>query len=121
MHIDVKKTEGLTIHWSESDVSFYPVAYLRKHSPSADNRILQQEMKDNPLTVLPADYVSDSRNLRIDHAEMVGHYAIRLTFSDGHSTGLFSWTYLREIDPNRERPTMDSPPSTAHDPRESQP
>jgi DUF971 family protein len=30
---------------------------------------------------------------------MVGNYALRITFSDGHATGLFSWRYLREIDP----------------------
>jgi DUF971 family protein len=35
---------------------------------------------------------------------MVGNYAIRIRFSDGHDTGIYSWAYLREIDPvNKER------------------
>jgi DUF971 family protein len=41
---------------------------------------------------------------------MVGNYAIRIRFSDGHDTGIYSWAYLREIDPGNkdkkaERPT----------------
>jgi DUF971 family protein len=30
----------------------------------------------------------------------VGNYAIRIRFSDGHDTGLYSWDYLRRIDPD---------------------
>jgi DUF971 family protein len=32
-------------------------------------------------------------------AEMVGNYALRIRFSDGHDTGIYTWSYLREIDP----------------------
>ena len=28
----------------------------------------------------------------------VGNYALRLHFSDGHTTGIYSWEYLRKID-----------------------
>ena len=27
----------------------------------------------------------------------VGNYALQLVFDDGHDTGLYSWTYLREL------------------------
>ena len=30
--------------------------------------------------------------------ELQGNYAIRPQFSDGHSSGLFSWEYLRELE-----------------------
>ncbi len=33
----------------------------------------------------------------IESIEPVGHYALRPTFSDGHSTGIYSWEYLREL------------------------
>ena len=33
-------------------------------------------------------------------AEFVGNYALRINFSNGHSTGIYSWDYLRSIDPN---------------------
>ena len=39
------------------------------------------------------------RGLTVESAELVGNYALRLRFSDGHDTGIYSWQYLREIDP----------------------
>ena len=29
--------------------------------------------------------------------EPVGHYAVRLVFSDGHDSGIYSWDYLYEL------------------------
>ena len=100
-HLDLKKDEALTITWSDGRVSVYPVAYLRKHSPSAEMRALREQMDRNPLTVLPAKYANQSGPLVATAAELVGNYAIRLTFSDGHDTGIYSWQYLREIDPRK--------------------
>jgi DUF971 family protein len=34
------------------------------------------------------------REVGIEGLEAVGHYAVQPTFSDGHSTGIFSWDYL---------------------------
>ena len=34
------------------------------------------------------------RDVGIDGLETVGHYAVQPTFSDGHSSGIFSWDYL---------------------------
>ncbi|WP_428389328.1 gamma-butyrobetaine hydroxylase-like domain-containing protein [Mucisphaera sp.] len=98
-HLDLKKDRALTVTWSDGRVSIYPIAYLRKMSPSADAREMRKAMEANPLTVLPSS--GGSGPLVAVDAEMVGNYAIRIRFSDGHDTGLFSWVYLREIDPNR--------------------
>jgi DUF971 family protein len=97
-HLDLKKDEGLTVHWSDGSRSFYPIGYLRRMSPSADQKQLREEMERNPLTVLPSGSASQGP-LRAIGAEMVGNYAIRIRFSDGHDTGIYSWQYLREIDP----------------------
>jgi DUF971 family protein len=35
--------------------------------------------------------------------EPVGNYAIKLIFDDGHDTGLYSWSYLRELGAQREQ------------------
>lgn len=99
-HLDLKKDEGLTIHWRDGRASHYPIAYLRRMSPSADARLLREQMQKNPLTVLPASAVSEGNEpLTATGAEMVGNYAIRIIFSDGHDTGIYSWNYLKEIDP----------------------
>ncbi len=99
-HLDVKKDAGLSVTWSDGTTSFFSVRDLRRHSPSADQRELRSAMDRNPLTVLPASAATSSGPLRIEEAELVGNYAIRLTFSDGHHTGIFSWVYLREMAAN---------------------
>jgi DUF971 family protein len=64
--------------------------------------MLRQEMARNPLTVLPSR--GSSGPLTALSAELVGNYAIRVRFSDGHETGIYSWTYLRTIDPKAGEP-----------------
>ncbi len=103
-HIHLDRAKGLTIEWSDGSQSFYPVAYLRRMSPSADARELRDQMKRNPLTVLPgsAAGAGGDQPLSVKHIEGVGNYAVRLTFSDGHHTGLYSWDYLRSINPEQK-------------------
>ena len=96
-HIDLKKDRGLTVEWQDGATSYYSIAYLRRMSPSADARELREKMQKNPLTVLPSSRASGPL-VAVD-AQLVGNYAIQITFSDGHGTGLYSWKYLREIDP----------------------
>lgn len=104
-HIDLKKEEALTIDWSDGHRSVYPIAYLRRLSPSADAKALREELESNPLAVLPPGSGGSNEPLRAESAELVGNYAIRIRFSDGHHTGLYSWTYLRQIDPNSNAAT----------------
>jgi DUF971 family protein len=46
--------------------------------------------------------VTGKRHVRIRAVEPVGNYAVRLTFDDGHSTGIFTWAYLRTLADERE-------------------
>lgn len=99
-HLDLQKDKALTVHWSDGQVSVYSIRYLRRMSPSADARNLREQMAKNPLTVLPASAPEskDDQPLVATGAEFVGNYAIRIHFSDGHDTGIYSWEYLRQID-----------------------
>ncbi|MEM7626995.1 MAG: DUF971 domain-containing protein [Planctomycetota bacterium] len=103
--LDLKKDRALTVKWDDGRVSVYPIDYLRKMSPSAEAKALREEMAKNPLTVLPASAAGGGETLTATGAELIGNYALRVEFSDGHRTGLFTWAYLREIDP--ERPGSD--------------
>ena len=96
-HIDLKRDETLTIEWEDGSTSIYKIDYLRKMSPSAEEKKLREEMQTNPLAILPAG-TSDEK-LIAEKIELVGNYAIRIYFSDGHHTGIYSWTYLRSLDP----------------------
>jgi len=98
--LDLDREAGLTVTWQDGSTSFYSIAYLRKMSPSADAKQLREEMQKNPLTVLPSSSAESGGVLRAESAEMVGNYALRIRFSDGHDTGLYSWDYLKHIDPN---------------------
>lgn len=101
-HLDLKKDRGLTVAWSDGSSSYFSIAYLRRMSPSAEARQLREDMAKNPLTVLPAPKKGGDAPLVAESAELVGNYAIRIRFSDGHDTGIYSWAYLREIDPANE-------------------
>ena len=68
-----------------------PYEFLRVYSPSAEVRghgpgqeVLQVGKKD----------------IGIKGIEPVGSYAVTLTFSDGHDTGIYSWDYLYELGAN---------------------
>lgn len=103
VRIDLKKDEGLTIEWADGVTSFYPILHLRRMSPSAEAREQRKELARNPLTVLKTSGAAGTGAaggaLRAVSAELVGNYALRIAFSDGHRTGIYSWRYLREIDP----------------------
>lgn len=43
------------------------------------------------------------REVGVDGLESVGHYAVQPTFSDGHSTGIFSWDYLYFLGSQQEK------------------
>ena len=96
-HLDLKRDSGLHVKWSDGRESFYPTALLRRLSPSAEQRNLVEEMEENPLAILPSS-MAGSDELFAEGAELIGNYAVRIRFSDGHQTGIFSWSYLRSID-----------------------
>ena len=41
--------------------------------------------------------------MKIEPVEPVGHYAIRIVFDDKHDTGIYSWSYLRELGDTYDR------------------
>ena len=58
---------------------------LRVMSPSAE---VQGHSPEQRVTV------GGKQNVKITKLEPVGNYAVRITFDDGHNTGLYAWTYL---------------------------
>ena len=67
--------------------------YLRVMSPSAE---VQGHSAAERKTV------GGKQNVAIIQVEPVGNYAVRLTFDDMHSTGIYSWRYLHELGSERE-------------------
>jgi DUF971 family protein len=107
LHLDLARERGLTIAWDDGVTHMLPVAVLRRHSPSADQRELRAAMARNPLTVLPTRAGAAAGPLRAEAVEPVGHYALRIRFSDGHDTGIYTWRYLRELGEQHGKPAAE--------------
>ena len=89
-----KKTRILSISFNDGQSFDLSCEYLRVHSPSAE------VMGHGPgQEVLQ----TGKENVTIDDVEPVGHYAIKLYFSDGHNTGLYTWDYLYDLGINYNR------------------
>lgn len=65
-----------------------PFEYLRVYSPSAEVR---GHGGGEPALV------PGKREVGVDRVEPVGQYAVRLVFSDGHDSGLYSWDVLDDL------------------------
>ncbi|MEE2681339.1 MAG: DUF971 domain-containing protein [Planctomycetota bacterium] len=102
LHLDLKRDQGLRVEWDDGAESFFPLRLLRRLSPSAEQQALREELEANPLAVLPTS-AQERGELTAEDAELIGNYAIRIRFSDGHQTGIFSWKYLRSIDAEQNR------------------
>jgi len=83
-----KDRRSLTITFEDGVSYTHPAEYLRVVSPSAE---VQGHSPSQRQTV------PGKRDVEIMKLEPVGNYAVRITFTDLHDTGIFSWAYLREI------------------------
>ena len=68
--------------------------FLRVHSPSAEVR--GHGPGQETLQV-------QKENVAIENIEPIGQYAIKLIFSDGHNTGIYTWDYLYELGQTQEQ------------------
>lgn len=78
----------LVLEYTGAEPLSLPFEYLRVYSPSAEVR--GHGGGEGHLVAGKADVM-------ITGAEAVGNYALKLTFDDGHDSGLFTWDYLRAL------------------------
>jgi DUF971 family protein len=88
-----KDRKALSVAFDNGESFELSAEYLRVRSPSAE---VQGHSPAERRTV------AGKRNAQILELHPVGNYAVRLTFDDMHSTGIFSWDYLFELGRNRE-------------------
>jgi DUF971 family protein len=84
----------LELDYDDGQTFRLPFEFLRVYSPSAEVRghgpgqeTLQAGKRDVTITAL----------------EPVGHYAVQPVFSDGHTSGIYSWDYLYELGVNQSK------------------
>ena len=100
-HIAISKSKGIKIDWKDGHRSEYGLSYLRDRCPCAactgahGTPPAQGGSADNPFPMFkPA--------LRMLGVEAVGNYAIRINWSDGHNSGIYSYEHFRRICPCTE-------------------
>jgi DUF971 family protein len=92
-----KTTRELRIEWSDSVKSAYGFDYLAAMCPCANCREKRIEMENNPLHVVSGELGP----AELGDASMVGRYALSLKWQAGCGAGIYSFDYLRSIDPAR--------------------
>jgi DUF971 family protein len=70
-----------------------PCEYLRVESPSAE---VQGHSPDQRV------WVGGKRDVNIAAIEPIGNYAVVLRFNDGHDTGIYTWSFLKELGEQHE-------------------
>lgn len=83
-----RSARQLRVQWDDGTNHAIPFETLRVRSPSAE---VQGHGANRPLPPVGKE------NVGVVAATPVGRYAVRLSFDDGHATGLFTWRYLREL------------------------
>jgi DUF971 family protein len=83
-----KDRKALVVRFDDGVESVLPAEFLRVLSPSAE---VQGHSPEQRVTV------PGKANVMITAIDPIGNYAVRLTFDDGHNTGLYSWAYLRRL------------------------
>lgn len=84
----------LAISWDDGTESELDAEYLRVESPSAEVKGHSEADRKT---------VGGKRAVGLSGVEPVGNYAVRLSFDDGHSTGIFTYRYLKTLAAERER------------------
>ena len=80
----------VTIEWSDGTENRYNAPQLRRSCPCAG---CVDEWTGKKIL----DGGAIPENLSFDHISIVGRYALNFHFSDGHETGIFSFTYLKNL------------------------
>ena len=90
----VKDRRSLKIAFDDGSEFTLSAELLRVTSPSAE---VQGHSEAERKTV------GGKRNVAILSVDPVGNYALRIGFDDMHSTGIYSWSFLRDLGANAER------------------
>jgi DUF971 family protein len=81
-------SSDLLIKFDDGFEGTIPYELLRVESPSAETKGHGAQKPPPP---------AGKRKVKVKGADPVGRYAVRIRFDDGHDTGLYSWTLLREL------------------------
>jgi len=102
-HIAISKSKGIKIDWKDGHHSDYPLGYLRDECPCASCTGAHgtEPQKTNYAGEAASKelFPMYKPTLKMLSVEEVGSYAIKVSWSDGHNTGIYSFDHFRRICP----------------------
>jgi DUF971 family protein len=98
-HISISRSTGIKIDWKDGHRSEYGLKYLRHHCPCATCTGAHGTPPQAPPLEDTNPFKLYQPALRMNSVEPVGNYAIRILWSDGHGSGIYSYDHLRRICP----------------------
>jgi DUF971 family protein len=99
-HIAISKSKGIKIDWKDGHHSEYGLVYLRDKCPCASCTGAHGTPPRQPESKSPFPMFQPA--LKMLAVEPVGNYAIRINWSDGHNSGIYTYEHFREICPCAE-------------------
>ena len=101
--INADRSAGtVTIGWSDGEEFVYSFALLRNACPCAECRGGHDKMGGDPPQEVFSLPLEDSQRTHLVNIEGVGTYAVSPHWDDGHSAGIYNWSYLRALCPCNE-------------------
>jgi DUF971 family protein len=85
--------DEVAIRWSDGAETYITAERLRAASPSAETKGERDVFGTQYGGAGPRSF----SGVKVLGWELVGNYALRFGFSDGHSTGLYTYDYLRNL------------------------
>ena len=94
LQIKVFDKSTLLIRWDEKSECKIGLKYLRDECPCANCKgetvLLKTYRTPKSKVLIPEMYM-------LQNIQSVGSYAIQISWKDGHTTGIYSWEYLKML------------------------
>ena len=85
----------LALRWTDGIESYFPLEFLRKRCPCAicaGEKDILNNVYRGTLALVPGSF-------QLKRCSVVGGYGIQPEWMDGHGSGIYSFSYLRSLDP----------------------
>ena len=97
--VKIFEKDKLRITWEDSTETILSLKYMRDECPCAgckgETILLKTYRPPAPTVITPEMY-------QVKNIEVVGGYAIQVTWKDGHNTGIYSWDFIKQLDESKD-------------------
>lgn len=95
LRIKVKEKRCLAIEWDDKTHTEIKLSNLRRHCPCA---VCAEEKSNESSSYIP---IYSDQQLAVKSIQAVGKYAIAIIWGDDHNTGIYDYSYLKNISENK--------------------